>query len=83
MSAASIAALVAILVTFFLCGLLMSLHIWQQARRRQIPLQHQRPPPVPLKDSYTPATSISSQYSARAYTAAATTTAPTTTLSYS
>jgi hypothetical protein len=73
MSSASTAVLVAIPVTYFLCGLLMSLYIWLQARRRQIPLQHQHPPPVPLKDSYTPATSTSLQHSARACTAATTT----------
>jgi hypothetical protein len=73
MSSASTAVLVALLVTCSLCGLLMSLCIWLQARRRQIPLQHQHPPPVPPKDSYTPATSTSLQHSARVCTAANTT----------
>jgi hypothetical protein len=73
MSATSTAGLITMLVVFFLCGLLMFLYIWLQARSRQLPPQHQHPPPVPPKDPYTPAASISLQHSAKACTAATTT----------
>lgn len=69
----AIAGLIALVVACFLCGLLMFLYTRLRACCRQLSTQQQHPPPVPLKDFYTPATLSSLQHSARACTAATTT----------
>lgn len=60
MSTASMAGLLVALVAFCLCGLLISLHLWQQARRRKPAAQHQYQSLVPESKAYTPGTSTGS-----------------------